>query len=69
MSTSSNVNLLGTAEKFYSFGAQIDALQRHGVIRDDDVAAVMKVVDRADFCKHDPYGDCPQSIGFNVTIR
>ena len=47
----------------------IDSLKRHGVIRDDDVASVMTAVDRADFCRHEPYVDSPQSIGYNVTIR
>ena len=47
----------------------IDTLRRHGVIRDDDVADVMKRVDRADFCLHQPYVDSPQCIGYNVTIR
>jgi protein-L-isoaspartate(D-aspartate) O-methyltransferase len=47
----------------------IEALLRHGVIRDDRVADVMKAVDRADFCPREPYVDSPESIGYNVTIR
>ena len=47
----------------------IDTLRRHGVIRDADVADVMKVVDRGDFCQREPYVDSPQCIGYNVTIR
>ena len=28
----------------------------------------MKSVDRGDFCKHNPYYDSPQGIGYGVTI-
>jgi protein-L-isoaspartate(D-aspartate) O-methyltransferase len=35
----------------------------------EDVKKAMLTVDRGNYCgPHDPYGDCPQSIGYNVTI-
>ena len=33
-----------------------------------DVEKAMLSVDRADFCKYNPYEDAPQSIGYGVTI-
>ena len=38
---------------FSSNAHLVDSLKRHGVVRDDRVAAVMKSVDRGDFCDRD----------------
>ena len=43
-------------------------LTAHGIIETDSVASAMKAVDRADYCKHSPYQDSPQGIGYGVTI-
>ena len=47
--------------------AFIDKLFKEGIVRSEEVANVMKRVDRADFC-YNPYEDKPQGIGYNVTI-
>merc|ERR1712110_78297 len=46
----------------------ITKLRANGVISSDKVEQVMKSVDRGDFCKHNPYSDSPQGIGYGVTI-
>lgn len=46
----------------------IDNLHSNGIIKSDRVIAAMKAVDRKFFCKHSPYIDSPQSIGYHVTI-
>ncbi|BES94916.1 unnamed protein product [Nesidiocoris tenuis] len=43
-------------------------LQRNQIIRSDEVAYVMKQVDRGNYVKHNPYMDVPQGIGYGVTI-
>jgi protein-L-isoaspartate(D-aspartate) O-methyltransferase len=46
----------------------VNNLKRNGIISDARVVNAMLAVDRANFCKTDPYQDCPQSIGFSVSI-
>jgi len=46
----------------------ISKLRANGIIESDKVERVMKSVDRADFCKSNPYYDAPQGIGHSVTI-
>ncbi|XP_025105229.1 protein-L-isoaspartate(D-aspartate) O-methyltransferase-like isoform X2 [Pomacea canaliculata] len=46
----------------------VDNLQKNGIIKHAKVAEVMKIVDRANFCKYNAYTDSPQSIGYAVTI-
>jgi len=46
----------------------VNNLKSHGIIETDSVASAMKAVDRADYCKHSPYQDSPQGIGYGVTI-
>ncbi|GIY90947.1 hypothetical protein CEXT_688491 [Caerostris extrusa] len=43
-------------------------LKRHGIIKDPKVEQVMLSVDRANYCKNNPYADSPQGIGYAVTI-
>ena len=43
-------------------------LTANGIIKNERVAAAMLAVDRANFCKHSPYSDSPQGIGYAVTI-
>uniref|UniRef100_T1IUT1 Protein-L-isoaspartate O-methyltransferase n=1 Tax=Strigamia maritima TaxID=126957 RepID=T1IUT1_STRMM len=40
----------------------------NGIIRSDRVENTMLAVDRGKYCKHNPYMDAPQSIGYAVTI-
>ena len=64
--------LLGLTMAWRSHGANneelISKLRANGVIKSDKVERVMKSVDRGDFCKHSPYQDSPQGIGYGVTI-
>ncbi|KII66832.1 Protein-L-isoaspartate(D-aspartate) O-methyltransferase [Thelohanellus kitauei] len=46
----------------------INTLKSCDVISSSLVEKVMKMVDRKFFALHEPYDDCPQSIGFNATI-
>ena len=46
----------------------INYFSANGIIESDKVERVMKSVDRADFCKSNPYYDAPQGIGHSVTI-
>lgn len=46
----------------------IENLYNNGVVRSAEVAAVMKQVDRANYCPHNPYMDAPQGIGMGQTI-
>lgn len=46
----------------------VNNLKSHSIIETDRVASSMKAIDRADFCKHNPYQDSPQGIGYGVTI-
>ncbi|XP_013062331.1 protein-L-isoaspartate(D-aspartate) O-methyltransferase-like [Biomphalaria glabrata] len=46
----------------------VDNLAANGIIKSDRVIHAMKKVDRANFCKANPYNDSPQSIGYAVTI-
>ena len=43
-------------------------LAANGIIKCERVGQAMKTVDRANFCKHAPYMDAPQGIGYSVTI-
>ena len=43
-------------------------LKKLNILTDDRVFNAMAQVDRGNFCKNDPYSDCPQSIGFAVSI-
>ena len=47
---------------------RIIGIPANGIVKTDKVALVMKTIDRADFCKHSPYQDSPQGIGYGVTI-
>lgn len=44
------------------FGVENDILKTQRVID------AMKKVDRANFCKFNPFNDSPQTIGYSVTI-
>ena len=46
----------------------IDNLKANGIIQDERVYNAMRSIDRAHFCKHNPYMDSPQGIGYAVTI-
>lgn len=46
----------------------VENLARNGIIKSDRVVNAMLKVDRANFCKANPYNDSPQSIGYAVTI-
>ncbi|XP_070179440.1 protein-L-isoaspartate(D-aspartate) O-methyltransferase-like isoform X2 [Littorina saxatilis] len=46
----------------------VENLQKNGIIKSERVAEMMKMVDRANFCKYNAYTDSPQSIGYAVTI-
>lgn len=46
----------------------VDNLHANGIIKSERVVSAMKAVDRKYFCKHNPYIDSPQSIGYHVTI-
>lgn len=51
----------------------VDHLINSGAIQTKKVAQVMRMVDRAHFCRQgifleSAYDDCPQGIGFNATI-
>uniref|UniRef100_A0A0A9XL32 Protein-L-isoaspartate O-methyltransferase n=1 Tax=Lygus hesperus TaxID=30085 RepID=A0A0A9XL32_LYGHE len=43
-------------------------LQKNQIIRSEEVANVMKSVDRANYVKNNSYMDVPQGIGYGVTI-
>jgi hypothetical protein len=49
--------------KFANIFTHSDFVVAAGIIKSKKVARVMKSVDRANYCKRDPYVDCPQSIG------
>lgn len=38
------------------------------ILKTQRVIDAMKKVDRANFCKLNPYNDSPQTIGYSVTI-
>lgn len=38
------------------------------ILKTPRVIEAMKKVDRANFCKFNPYNDSPQTIGYSVTI-
>ncbi|EDV29335.1 uncharacterized protein TRIADDRAFT_49594 [Trichoplax adhaerens] len=46
----------------------ITQLRVNGVITSPYVEEAMRQVDRGLFCSHNPYQDCPQSIGYQATI-
>ncbi|XP_059170453.1 protein-L-isoaspartate(D-aspartate) O-methyltransferase-like isoform X2 [Physella acuta] len=46
----------------------VENLAKNGIIKSEAVISAMKKVDRANFCKANPYNDSPQSIGYAVTI-
>jgi len=46
----------------------IDNLYANDIVKSSVVRDVMKKIDRASYCKHDPYMDAPQRIGFGITI-
>ncbi|XP_023335439.1 protein-L-isoaspartate(D-aspartate) O-methyltransferase [Eurytemora carolleeae] len=46
----------------------VDNLFKHNIIQSKQVLDVMKSVDRANYCKSDPYDDSPKRIGFGITI-
>jgi len=43
-------------------------LQKHGIIKCDEVKDAMLSVDRGNYVDHNAYQDSPQRIGFNITI-
>ncbi|XP_022250792.1 protein-L-isoaspartate(D-aspartate) O-methyltransferase-like isoform X1 [Limulus polyphemus] len=43
-------------------------LKSHCIIQSEKVEQVMKTVDRGNYCKHNPYKDSPQGIGYAATI-
>lgn len=55
------VDILGSAKTESLFSD-------NGIIKSERVVTAMKAVDRGNFCKHNPYLDAPQSIGYQVTI-
>jgi protein-L-isoaspartate(D-aspartate) O-methyltransferase len=46
----------------------VNNLEKAGVVNSKRVIAVMKKVDRANYCATEPYYDTPQSIGHRATI-
>jgi len=46
----------------------ISQLKANGIVKSHEVENVMKQVDRKFYCPHSPYMDCPQGIGYGVTI-
>jgi len=46
----------------------VENLQANGIIKDPRVADAMKAIDRALYCRNNPYTDSPQGIGYAVTI-
>ena len=46
----------------------VNNLFKLGVVKSKHVVDIMKKVDRANYCSHNPYMDAPQSIGFGQTI-
>lgn len=40
----------------------------NGIIRSEAVEHAMTTIDRAHYCKNNPYMDAPQRIGYGVTI-
>jgi protein-L-isoaspartate(D-aspartate) O-methyltransferase len=46
----------------------IENLQANGIIKSLKVAEAMKAIDRAKYCRNNPYMDSPQGIGYAVTI-
>lgn len=46
----------------------VENLQLNGIIKNERVFQAMMSIDRGLFCKHNPYMDSPQSIGYAVTI-
>jgi protein-L-isoaspartate(D-aspartate) O-methyltransferase len=56
--------------RFHNFTSNkqlIDSL-RGTYVQSDGVAKAMMAVDRKHFTESDPYSDCPQAIGYGVTI-
>lgn len=43
-------------------------LKKNDIVQSIRVERAMTQVDRANYCRHSPYIDAPQSIGFAVTI-
>lgn len=43
-------------------------LVENDILKTQRVIDAMKKVDRANFCKFNPYNDSPQTIGYSVTI-
>jgi len=43
-------------------------LRAHGIITNPRVEEAMLAVDRGKYCKHSPYIDAPQTIGYSATI-
>jgi len=46
----------------------VSQLKANHVVKSPEVEGVMKKVDRKFYCPQSPYMDCPQGIGFGVTI-
>lgn len=46
----------------------VNALKANGIVTTSHVEAVMKAVDRGNYCPHNPYMDSPQGIGYQATI-
>lgn len=46
----------------------IDNLAKNDILKTQRVIDAMKKVDRANFCKFNPFNDSPQTIGYSVTI-
>ncbi|XP_074662371.1 protein-L-isoaspartate(D-aspartate) O-methyltransferase-like isoform X2 [Tubulanus polymorphus] len=46
----------------------VENLKRNGIVTKKKVEESMKRIDRGNFCRHNPYMDSPQSIGYAVTI-
>lgn len=46
----------------------LKSLKKLDILTDDRVFNAMAQVDRGNFCQNEPYNDCPQSIGYAVSI-
>eukprot|EP00039_Didymoeca_costata_P029471 m.24780 g.24780 ORF g.24780 m.24780 type:complete len:243 (-) comp7644_c0_seq2:169-897(-) len=52
----------------HSNDSLVDALKANGLVEHVRVEAAMRKTDRGKFAPHNPYEDCPQSIGHSATI-
>jgi protein-L-isoaspartate O-methyltransferase len=61
-------NLAGKSIHLFYDSILIRFILAQGIIRSERVIRAMKSVDRGHYSPIAPYADCPQSIGYNVTI-